>query len=111
MKENGPGCQQQSKMDNLYSKEELDAPLLEELTEASFMLFPNPSHNYVHLSIPAFKHPIELKVYDVAGHLTQTFSVESSEMDINTSDWVGGTYTLTFSLSNKTIHKKLVVIK
>jgi hypothetical protein len=70
-------------------------------------IYPNPTNGIVNITTNGIN---ELKIYNVLGELIYTETkIGTNELQINTSQWSKGIYTIQVNSKGNTINKKLIV--
>ncbi|MBS1651842.1 MAG: choice-of-anchor J domain-containing protein [Bacteroidetes bacterium] len=80
-------------------------------------VYPNPAKDYATLAIKLTNESkVSIAIYDVTGKIVYTKAEEmlvagQNEININTENFVTGTYNIVVSTSNGTLKEKLIVVK
>lgn len=85
----------------------------EELVERDpISIFPNPSDDLVYIQFEeAIGHPVSLEIYDMQGRFVKRkmFATDQSNMRIDVTEFVAGSYLLAIKREGDTFFKKLVI--
>ncbi|MEQ1732228.1 MAG: multicopper oxidase domain-containing protein [Bacteroidia bacterium] len=77
-------------------------------TTNSVLLYPNPATNAVTVDVAT--NTTSIKVYNTLGQIMySTINISDNKLDINTSDWHKGIYTVQVSSNNKITNNKLII--
>ena len=78
----------------------------------SFNVVPNPNNGTMTLNFESFTGKVEMKVYDMTGHLVdqfETYNAESSSMTYSMKGRADGIYFFVATSKDGTIAKKVIV--
>lgn len=91
-------------------------PVVTSVNEIAFnqgfiMIYPNPAKNYLKINVSEINEsePLYVKCYDVLGKLVFETLLFQSQLEINTSNWKSGMYTIEVSQNNQQIHQKIII--
>jgi blue copper oxidase len=77
--------------------------------EGVMQLFPNPANTQVQIRVNSEHAGGEIEVRNVLGQVVLSQPITKNDLNVNTSDWPKGLYTVTLKQNGQRIHKKLVV--
>jgi len=77
----------------------------------SFVLFPNPANNSIHININTswWQDQAEIIIVDVLGKEVEHFQTALNNFSINSKDLANGLYYLTLKTKNSISSQKLVI--
>ena len=78
--------------------------------ELFISVYPNPADSKVFIEQKREIKNAQIEVRDMAGKVVESFKLSEQLVEINTQDWVSGTYFLSLKSKNKFYTKKLVVM-
>ena len=76
--------------------------------EFSLTMYPNPVKNVLNLNIIGAEDLLQISVFNSAGMLIKTVTVENGNYKLNTGDYPGGIYYLRVHSGNNEIMKKFI---
>lgn len=79
-------------------------------SELSISIYPNPVDSKVFIEQKKEINNAQIEIRTITGKLIETIALTEQITEINTEDWISGTYFLTFRKGNQLFMKKLVVI-
>lgn len=80
-----------------------------DFTLESFKMYPNPSKGYLTIELPIAVTSGEVKVYDNLGRLVRKMKVTTSDITLDTSDLVSGSYMVVLRTDYGNTTKKLLI--
>ena len=87
----------------------IDAELnINENTDVSINIYPNPAKDLVKLSVVSSQYSA-VRIYNVLGIMVDEIEMNSNEIEINVSEYKSGIYFINVETSNGNIIKKMIV--
>ena len=79
------------------------------LNDASFSVYPNPSHGYLNVELASFSGiPVEMMMYDLRGKQVMRSQLNSAQTTLDLVDLKAGVYVIRLEAEGETITKRFV---
>lgn len=75
----------------------------------SFSIFPNPTADYLMVTLSAMSSPSEIKIFNMLGELVYTAGVISEKTTIDISNLLSGAYIVQVETKDKISRQKLIM--
>ena len=100
------GCWLQKEGCSCFAPQEVYFTTIE---ENNMELFPNPTDNKLHISLPQKLKRAMAYIYTMDGLLVYKFSITGGNADISTTTLPNGTYNLTIHRANSIVSSRFIV--